>query len=54
MGQECFKGLEACIDALHTPPFVTVGDLTSDSSLLVLGRLWTEGDVGKAEGERSR
>lgn len=52
MGQECFEGLEACVDALHAPAFVAVGDLTADPSLLVLGRLWTERDVGQAEGER--
>lgn len=54
VGQECFEGLEACIDALHAPAFVAVGDLTADSSLLVLGCLRTERDVGQAEGERSR
>lgn len=55
MGQECFEGLEAGIDALHAPTFITVGDLAADSSLLVLGRLWTEGDVGQAErGQRKK
>ena len=49
VGQECFEGLEASVDALHAPAFVAVGDLTADSSLLVLSRLRTEGDVGKAE-----
>lgn len=52
--QECFEGLEARVDALHAPTFIAVGDLTADSSLLVLGRLWTEGDVGQAEGVRSK
>lgn len=52
VGQECFEGLEACVDALHAPAFVAVGNLPADSSLLVLGRLRTEGDVGQAAGER--
>lgn len=51
VGQECFEGLEACVDALHAPAFIAVCDLTADSSLLVLGCLWTEGDIGQAEGE---
>lgn len=50
--QECFEGLEAGVDALHAPAFVTVSDLAADPPLLVLGRLRTEGDVGQAEGER--
>lgn len=50
VGQECFEGLEACVDALHAPAFIAVGDLTADSSLLVLGCLWAEGDVGQTEG----
>lgn len=54
VGKECFEGLEACIDALHAPAFIAVGDLTPDSPLLVLGCLWTEGDVGQAEGVRSK
>lgn len=53
VGQECFEGLETCVDALHAPAFIAVGNLTADSSLLVLGRLRTEGDVGQAEGARS-
>lgn len=55
MGQECFEGLEACVDALHAPTFVAVCDLPAEPSLLVLGCLWTEGDVGQTggvEGER--
>lgn len=48
MGQERFEGLEACVNALHAPTFVAVGDLSADPSLLVLGCLWTEGDVGQA------
>lgn len=52
--QERFEGLEACVDALHAPALVAVGNLSPDSSLLVLGRLWTEGDVGQAEeGQRT-
>lgn len=54
VGQECFEGLEAGVDALHAPAFVAVGNLTADSSLLVLGRLRAEGDVGQAGGERSK
>lgn len=46
VGQECFEGLETCVDALHAPAFVAVGNLSANSSLLVLGRLRTEGDVG--------
>lgn len=53
VGQECFQGLEACVDALHAPAFVAVGNLSPDSSLLVLGRLRTEGNVGQAAEERS-
>lgn len=51
VGQQGFQGLEACIDALHAPALVAVGNLSADSSLLVLGSLRTEGDVGQA-GER--
>lgn len=54
VGQECFEGLKACVDALHTPAFVAVGNLSADSSLLVLGCLRTEGNVGQAEEERSK
>lgn len=54
VGQECFEGLETCVDALHAPAFVAVGNLSANSSLLVLGRLRTEGDVGQAEEERSK
>lgn len=52
VGQECFEGLEACVDALHAPAFVAVGNFAADSSLLVLGRLRTEGDVGQAVGRK--
>lgn len=51
MGQECFQRLEACIDALHSPALIAVGDLTADSSFLILGCLWTQRDVGQAEGQ---
>lgn len=47
--QECFEGLESSVDALHASPFVAIGDFPADSPLLVLGGLWTEGDVGQAE-----
>lgn len=53
LGQERFERLETSVDALHAPALVAVGDLTADSSLLVLGRLGAEGDVGQAEGPRS-
>lgn len=52
VGQECFQGLEAGVDALHAAAFVAVGDLSSDSSLLVLGCLGAEGDVGQAEEDK--
>ena len=48
VGQECFQGLEPCVDALHPSALVAVGDLPADASLLVLGSLWAEGDVGQA------
>lgn len=54
VGQECFERLKARIDALHAPTFVAVGNLAADSSLLVLGRLRTERDVGQAEEDRSK
>lgn len=54
MGQECFEGLEARVDALHAPAFIAVGDLAADSSFLVLGGLRTEGDIGQAEGGRPK
>lgn len=50
--QECFQGLESCVDALHTPALVAISDFPANSPLLVLSSLWTEGDVGQAEGER--
>ncbi|TNN63093.1 hypothetical protein EYF80_026709 [Liparis tanakae] len=51
---DCFERLETGIDALHAPAFVAVGNLAADSSLLVLGRLRAEGDVGQAgeQGQR--
>lgn len=51
--QECLQGLESCVDALHTPALVAISDFPANSPLLVLSSLWTEGDVGQAEGERS-
>ncbi len=54
VGQERFEGLEAGVDALHAPAFVAVGNLTADPSLLVLGRLRTEGDVGQAVGRKAK
>lgn len=52
VGQQCFEGLEASVDALHAPAFVAVGYLSADSSLLILGCLRAEGDVSQAEEER--
>lgn len=54
VGQERFKGLEASVDALHAPAFVAVGNFSADSSLLILGCLRAEGDVGQAEEEEER
>lgn len=54
VGQECFKGLEASVDALHAPAFVAVGYFSADSSLLILGCLRAEGDVSQAEEEEER
>lgn len=49
VGQQRFEGLEARVNALHAPTFVAVRDFSADPSLLVLGCLGTEGDVGQAE-----
>jgi len=54
VGQDCFERLETGVDALHAPAFVAVGNLAADSSLLVLGRLRTEGDVGQAGGSKGK
>lgn len=43
--QECFERLESGVDALHTAALVAVGNFTANPPLLVLGRLWTEGNV---------
>lgn len=46
--QECFEGLKSSVDALHPAALVAVGDFTANSPLLVLGRLWTQGNVCQA------
>lgn len=51
---ECFKWLESSIDALHTPTLVAVGDLSTDSPLLVPGCFWGQRNVGQARGRRER
>ena len=53
VGQEGLEGLEAGVDALHAPPLVAIGDLAANAPLLVLSRLWAEGNVGQAEERES-
>ena len=49
---ECFKRLESSIDALHTPTFVAVGNLSTNSPLLVPGCFWGQRNVGQTTGRR--
>lgn len=55
MGNEGLEGLEACIDALHAPPLVAVGNLPPNPPFLVPLGLGGQRNVGKAAREnRSR
>lgn len=48
---ESFKWLESSIDALHTPTLIAVGDLSTNSPLLVPGCFWGQRNVGQTRGE---
>jgi len=54
VGDEGLEGLEACVDALHAPPLVAVGDLPPNPPLLVPLSLRGQWNVGQATGEQGR